>query len=452
MTWLFAIILLLVGGGLAYGGILLAAAGGSWYYVVTGVAVLVAATGFIRRARYAYWAYGAMLAGTIVWGLWEAGLNNWGLMPRLVAPAVVGLLLLLPPMHRAAGARRAWIAVPALAALALVGAAIVRAETAESGLPPAARIAVSADAPTDWRHWGNALAGTRYAAIDQINLGNVRDLELAWHFDSDLPPGELPSLQAAPLAVDGRLYVCLQSGTVAALDQDSGKQIWRFDSMPRNSPLLGWKCRGVAYHADEPADQDAARPAPARLSQAAPRQRDCVRRIFLSAVTGDLIAIDADTGRPCSGFGENGRVDLKIGMGLTKPDEALPTSPPTVVNGVVVVGQSISDFESFTAPSGVIRGYDARTGALRWAWDVGRPGKTQLEPGETYTRDTPNAWGVFSGDEALGLVYIGTGNSPPDYYSGFRSKIADEFTDNIVAIDVATGLPRWRFKTVNHDL
>jgi glucose dehydrogenase len=103
-------------------------------------------------------------------------------------------------------------------------------------------------------------------------------------------------------------------------------------------------------------------------------------------------------------------------------------------------------------PSGVIRGYDAETGALRWAWDVGRPGQTLLNPGETYTRDTPNAWGVFSGDESLGLVYVGTGNSPPDYFAGYRSKVSDEFTDNVVAIDVATGQLRWSFKTVNHDL
>jgi hypothetical protein len=66
-----------------------------------------------------------------------------------------------------------------------------------------------------------------------------------------------------------------------------------------------------------------------------------------------------------------------------------------------------------------------------------------LKPGETYTRDTPNAWGVFSGDEKLGLVYVGTGNSPPDYYAAHRSKTADEFTDNVVAIDVATGQLRW---------
>jgi membrane-bound PQQ-dependent dehydrogenase (glucose/quinate/shikimate family) len=434
ILWLVAAFLGIVGCVLTIGGAVLIAEGGSLYYAITGLAVLLSAVGLIRRARYAAWAFGAMLVWTIVWSLWEAGFDGWALMPRLAGPALVGLLFLLPPVRRATGGSR-WLAGgPALVALALLVSAVTYGQLRESGLPPAAAVPPSADARGDWQNWGNDLAGTRYAAIDQINRGNVRELKLAWRFDNTLPQSTLPSLEAPPLAADGRLYMCLESGSVVALDQDSGKRIWQFEALAKDSAFRGWKCRGVAYYA-------------ARDPGA-----DCARRLFLTTAAGELLAIDADTGRRCAGFANDGAADLKVGMGPMKPDDALPTSPPTVVNGIIVVGQSISDYGSFDAPSGVIRGYDAETGALRWAWDAGRPGQTMLKPGETYTRDTPNAWGVFSGDEKLGLVYVGTGNSPPDYYAGFRSKVADEFTDNVVAIDVATGQLRWAFKTVNHDL
>lgn len=434
VCWLVAVVLGIIGLTLAWGGVVLAANGGSLYYLVTGLAVLLAAFGLLRRKSYAVWVFGAMLTWTIVWSLWEAGLDGWALMPRLVAPALAGLLFMLPPVRRATGASRWWVGAPALVALLLAGGAMLRGQIAESGLPPAVKVASQPADVHDWPHWGNGLGGTRYAAIDQINLHNVSDLKLAWRFDNTLDPGIMPSLEAPPLAADGRLYMCLESGTVVALDQDTGKRIWQYEALPEESPFRAWKCRGVAHH------------------KAKSAASACQRRLFLTTALGQLIAIDADTGRPCSAFAADGIADLHVGMGDMKPDAALPTSPPTIVNGVVVVGQSISDFGSFDSPSGVIRGYDAETGELRWAWDAGRPGQTMLKPGETYTRDTPNAWGVFSGDERLGLVYVGTGNSPPDYYAGFRSEIADEFTDNIVAIDVATGQVRWSFKTVNHDL
>jgi len=432
--WLLALVLAIVGIVLTVGGTDLVLVGGSPYYVLAGLAVLVSALGLIRRRPFAAKAYGAMLAATVVWSLWEAGFDNWALMPRLVGPAVVGLLFLLPAIHRITGASRWWTGGPALAALLLLAATTVAAQNRESGLPSATKVTPIAGAPTDWRNWGNGIEGTRYAAIDQVNLANVDQLKPAWRYDSDVPPGKLVSLEAAPLAVDGRLYMCIESGTVVALDQDTGKRIWQYRGLPKGSAFAGWKCRGVAYHAS------------------GQQQAECQRSLYLTAAAGQLIAIDADTGKLCSKFADSGIADLKLGMGQLHIDDALPTSPPTVVNGVVVVGQSISDFGSFDSPSGVIRGYDAQTGALRWAWDAGRPGQALLKPGETYTRDTPNAWGVFSGDEKLGLVYVGTGNSPPDYFAGFRSKIADDFTDNIVAIDVATGQRRWSFRTVNHDL
>ena len=434
-AWLFAAILAIVGATLLIGGVMLAVNGGSLYYLVAGAMVLGSAVGLVRRARYAAWLFGAMLALTIVWSLWEAGFESWGLMPRLVGPAVVGLFFLLPALKRAAGdAPRSWVGGPAALALLLVAGAVIRAETAESGLPGAGKVAAIPGAPKEWRQWGNDLGGTRYFPASQINTGNVDQLELVWRYDSDIQPGQLVSLEAAPLAINGKLYMCMESGTVAALDQETGKRLWRYRGLAKDTKIAGWKCRGVAYHAAKAA------------------RAECTHSLYMTTVDGQLIAIDADTGRECSQFADGGRADLKIGMGPMKPDDALPTSPPTVVNGVIVVGQSISDYGSFDAPSGVIRGYDAETGALRWAWDAGRPGQALLKPGEIYTRDTPNAWGVFSGDEELGLVYVGTGNSPPDYYAGFRSEVADEFTDNVIAIDVNTGQLRWSFKTVNHDL
>jgi glucose dehydrogenase len=116
--WLVAAILTIVGAALTIGGTVLALHGGSIYYLPTGIAVLVSALGLVRGRRYAARAFGVMLTWTILWGLWEVGLDDWALMPRLVGPAVVGLLLLVPPIHRAITASRWWVGGPALAALA----------------------------------------------------------------------------------------------------------------------------------------------------------------------------------------------------------------------------------------------------------------------------------------------------------------------------------------------
>lgn len=97
------------------------------------------------------------------------------------------------------------------------------------------------------------------------------------------------------------------------------------------------------------------------------------------------------------------------------------TSAPTIVRNVVVVGHQVLDGQKEDAPSGVIRGYDAETGELAWAWDMGRPGETGMPAeGEQYTRGTPNAWTTFSADDELGLVYVPMGNSAVDYFSGNR--------------------------------
>ena len=441
-VWSISSILAVVGATLLAGGVALILDSGSAYYLAAGLAVLASAVALVRRSSYAVIIYAGLLIGTLLWSLWEVGLDGWALAPRLLGPAVVGLLFLLPPIRRHSGAAAWWwIVGPVLAIVAVIAAPAVMSAMSEPAAQPVAAAASSPPAgPTEWRNWGNTVGGTRYAPISQIDTHNVAQLQLAWRYDLGVPPQPVPSFEATPLAADGRLYVCLQPGIVAAIDPDTGHEIWRYTSPAYKdidfTKVFGGKCRGVSYF------------------EAPHAVTDCPKRVLFSSPDGFLVAVDATTGQPCPSFGEAGAVDIKTGMGPlpARTIIALPTSPPTIVNGVAVIGQTISDLGSLNSPSGVIRGYDAVTGALRWAWDAGRPDEPLLQPGETYTRDTPNAWGVFSGDEQLGLVFVPTGGGPPDYFGGMRPKVTDRYTDSIVAIDVATGKERWSFQTVHHDL
>jgi quinoprotein glucose dehydrogenase len=443
MIWVLILILVAVGLPLFAGGAILITAGGSPYYMAAGTAVLASAIALVRRSGAALIIYAGLLIATLVWSLCEVGLDGWALAPRLLGPAIVGLLFLAPPVRRLSGATAAWwIAGSAVASVFVICLSAGLAVYPDYVSHSTATITSSPAGPTEWRHWGNTIGGTRYVPVSQINSGNVDRLELAWRYDSHRPPQAIPSFEDTPLAVDGRLYVCLQPGIVAAIDQDTGNEIWRYTKPDFEkldfTMLFGGKCRGVSYYQ-----------APIPIA-------DCQKRILFSTGDGYLMAVDAATGRRCRSFGEDGAVDMRIGMGPLPPPTrailAMPSSPPAIVNGVAVIGQSVSDLGSLDAPSGVIRGYDAETGALRWAWDAARPEQSLLKPGEVYTRDTPNAWGVLSGDEGLGLVFVPTGNSLPDYFGGTRWKFAEPVSSSIVAIDVATGKVRWTFQTVHHDL
>jgi membrane-bound PQQ-dependent dehydrogenase (glucose/quinate/shikimate family) len=151
-------------------------------------------------------------------------------------------------------------------------------------------------------------------------------------------------------------------------------------------------------------------------------------------------------------FGAGGAVNLREGLGDIPPGITFPSSPPTIVNGTAMISGWVTDGLHTGEPSGGVRAYDAVTGRLRWVWDIARPADRPLAPGETYTPGTPNAWGVFSGDPALGLVYFGTGVTTPDYFGAHRTPEQEKYATAIVALDVATGQVRWSFQTVHHDI
>lgn len=301
----------------------------------------------------------------------------------------------------------------------------------------------------DWPDYGRGKDGLAWSPLTQITPANVERLAVAWeHRSGDLSDGagdtSRTSFQARPIVPNGTLYYCSGLNKVFALDPETGAERWRFDPQLQNKKLGGpypLVCRGVSYWKDA----SASAPGP----DAAPTGAGCDERIFTATIDSELIALDAATGRPCEGFGRQGRVDLREGFAEAPRWEAYVTSPPLVLDDLVVVGGLVQDNLRVDAPSGVIRGFDARSGALRWAWDPVPPGFEK--PASGYTPGTPNAWSLLSGDQARGLVFVPTGNPSPDLFAAHRRGL-DHYGSSVVALSAATGEVVWHFQTVHKDV
>ncbi|MBF0641589.1 glucose/quinate/shikimate family membrane-bound PQQ-dependent dehydrogenase [Pseudomonas protegens] len=447
------ILIALIGLGLAAGGGYLLSLGGSAYFLLMGLAMLVSGLLIARRNPRGAWLYGVALVLTAIWAVWDAGLEYWPLVSRVLTFAVIGLVvaLIYPTLVRASGAhagRGAYglagllgIGVVATLAYMFVPTHVVKADKV-----PAVQPVAPGTEQKDWAHWGNTTAGNRFAALDQINKGNIDQLQVAWTFRTgDLPEsnGAGAEDQNTPLQIGDTVYTCTAYGKVFALDADTGAERWKFD--PQGYAPNWQRCRGLGYF------DASATPVADASAPAAPAA--CTKRLFLPTGDARLIAINAETGKPCEDFGSQGTVDLKTDMGEIKPGYYQQTSTPLVAGTVVIVGGRVADNFSTGEPPGVVRAFDVRSGELMWAWDPGNPATTKRPPaGETYTRGTPNVWSAMSYDAKLGLVYLPTGNATPDFFGGQRTEFDDKWNSSIVAIDVKTGQVRWHFQTTHHDL
>ncbi|RVV99607.1 membrane-bound PQQ-dependent dehydrogenase, glucose/quinate/shikimate family [Mesobaculum littorinae] len=316
-------------------------------------------------------------------------------------------------------------------------------ETGPAETAPSETAQADYEIGADWPYWGGDADATRYSPLSQITPENVGQLERAFVYNTgDMPSAEAEGKYApetTPLKYGDALLMCSAKNVLISIDAATGEENWRFDpGVPDEAIPYSASCRGVSLWTDpDAASSDA-----------------CATRVIEGTIDAKLVAVDAETGAPCEGFGENGTVDLWQDIGERVPGWYAVTAPPAIVRGVVVTGAQVKDGQAEDAPSGVVRGYDARTGALTWAWDLAAPEENRDGPpeGEVYTRGTPNMWTTAVADEELGYVYLPLGNSSVDYYGSNRSEAENEWATSLVALDVTTGEPAWSFQTVRHDV
>tara|TARA_Y100000588_G_scaffold201027_2_gene214689 strand:- start:1443 stop:3332 length:1890 start_codon:yes stop_codon:yes gene_type:complete len=299
----------------------------------------------------------------------------------------------------------------------------------------------------EWRAFGASPENTKYSALDQIDVRNFTQLEIAWRWQSvssevasqrpNIRPGQF---KATPLMVRGLVYVSTALGQVVALDAGTGELVWLYD--PRSYERLerpaniGWQHRGVSYWS-EASGEDA--------------------RVFIATHDLRLIALNALTGALYQDFGQNGFVDLSTSLGRSIDRSRIThSSPVAIVRDTVVVGSTLTDrTETREAPPGHVRGFDARTGAMKWIFHT-------IPQGDEYGVDSwqneswrysghTNVWGTMAVDEELGYVYLPVSTPTNDWYGGMRPG-DNLFAESIVCVDGETGDRIWHFQAVHHGL
>ena len=281
---------------------------------------------------------------------------------------------------------------------------------------------------TDWPSYGHDPGGMRYSPLTQITPANVTSLRRAWTFETGEPAG---SYQVTPLVVDNMMYISTPAQRIVALNAETGEEIWSYDPEVGRSGTQ----RGVTYWPGN--------------SQHGPR-------IFFSVRDGRLIALDAGTGAPVPSFGQDGVIDLRVGVADNFPDaNYYISSPPAIYHDLIILGPRTGESTpDAKGPAGDIRAFSTVTGDLVWSFNtLPRPGEPGYETwGPDYWVDGagPSAWAGITVDVERGLVFVPTGQptggGPPENRIGINL-----YANCLLALDAETGELRWYFQVVHHD-
>jgi quinoprotein glucose dehydrogenase len=313
-------------------------------------------------------------------------------------------------------------------------------------------LAKPAGAQTDWPTYGHDLAGTRYSPLKQIDATNVSKLVRAWTYHMNpggtAAPAAAPTAaaggrgrggrgggfgggrnwSATPLVINGVLYLTTAYNRVVALEPETAKEIWMYE-VKDGAPAV----RGLEYWAGD---------------------KTSPPTLFFGTTSGKLIALNAKTGKPNPGFGDEGIVDMKPGAlnGLENSSFGL-SSPPIVYKNVVITGAHVQEGPSVGA-AGDTRAWDVRTGKLIWQFhSVPRPGEVGADTWEKddwKNRSGTNVWGLFTIDTERGILYQPFGEPTTDYWGGDR-KGKNLFGTTLVAVDALSGKLKWFYQIVHHD-
>ncbi len=301
------------------------------------------------------------------------------------------------------------------------------------GWSTAAGVALAQAPHTSWRDYKGSADSSNYSALTQINRSNVSRLATAWSYDSH----DQIEYPFAPLVVGRTLFVVARSGSLAAVDAGTGKELWVHDF--GGAAGRGGRGRGAAgingyrglnyWESRDGSDG----------------------RIFVRA-GGYLQAIDAKSGKLVPSFGDNGQVDLRVG--IDRNDGPVTSrSPGRVFENLIILGSATGT--GYNRPPGDIRAFDTVTGKLVWVFHtVPHPGEfgyeTNPKDGWLHTGGANN-WGEMSVDTRRAIVFIPTGSPTYDFYGGDRLG-NDLFGDCLLALDARTGKRLWHFQDVHHDL
>ena len=320
------------------------------------------------------------------------------------------------------------------AELVIVGCLLTTAAFAQRGA-----------ADGEWPVLGGDKANTKYSPLEGINAGTIKDLSVAWRWESPDNaifkdnPSKVPNRhKSAPLVANGVMYSSTSYGMAAAIDPKTGETLWVFDPeiwKERRPGNLGWNHKGLAYWTDGQDEE----------------------RIILGTNTAYMYSIDAKTGKPDPNFGENGRVDLVENYRRRVLRHNVYLNAPLLVTGdLIIETSSLNDRPTLKEMvPGDVRAFDIRSGELRWTFHnppmKGEFGYDTWETGSAdYTGNT-NVWTYTSVDEELGLLYLPFGTPTNDFYGGHRPG-KGLFAESLVCVEVNTGKLVWYFQSTHHGL